>query len=205
MSKASPYTTPNTHSENTAKSIEMMEIQGEAITQDKNDEEKEEYYKHMEKVFNEIPRYCVKTVIRDFNDQIRKEVRYRPVNGEHSQHQESSGNGRKLAAFTTVKNLRIVTTYFQHREIHKGGRVVNQIDHMDIESKRMKYILDTQSYRGAYIGTDHILVRAKIKYKRPPKEENRRQTRIRYSMEKLKDEQIKREFLRNLNEKDERM
>ncbi|KAK9719661.1 hypothetical protein QE152_g22553 [Popillia japonica] len=105
-------------------------------------------------------------------------------------------------------DLRIVTTYFQHLEIHKGtwispdGRTINQIDHIAIESKHLKYILNVRSYRGADVDTDHILVRAKIKYQKPPKTKEKRgkkEKRIIYSMEKLKDETIKNEFQRCIN------
>lgn len=50
----------------------------------------------------------------------------------------------------------------------------------------MKYILGPRSYRGPDIDTDHLLVRAKIKYKRTPWVEERREMRIRYSIERKK-------------------
>lgn len=38
----------------------------------------------------------------------------------------------------------------------------------------MKYILDARSYRGAGIDIDHMLLRAKIKYRKPSRKEERR-------------------------------
>ncbi|CAH1102804.1 unnamed protein product [Psylliodes chrysocephalus] len=104
---------------------------------------------------------------------------YKPTIGGHSKHSESNRNGKKLIEFATEKDLRIATTYFQHAEIYKGTwispdrKTCNQIDHIAIESKHLKYILDARSYRGADIDTDHILVRAKLKYRKPPKERKR--------------------------------
>ncbi|KAK9730233.1 DnaJ domain [Popillia japonica] len=67
---------------------------------------------------------------------------------------------------------------------------------------------------GADVDTDHILVRANIKYQKPPKTKEKRgkkekriiysmeklkEKRIIYAMEKLKDETIKNEFQRCIN------
>lgn len=69
------------------------------------------------------------------------------------------------------KDLRIVTTYFQHLEIHtfrrkpKYHQMAEQLtkqDHVPIESKHLKYILDARSCREADVDIDYVLIRAKI-------------------------------------------
>lgn len=175
------------------------------LTEDKDIEEKEKFYEDIEKIYNDIPRYDVKMVMGDFNAKLGKEEMYKPVIGDYSKHNETNENGKKLIEFATERDLRIMTTYFEHKNIHKGtwispdGRTINQIDHIAIESKHIKYILDARSYRGADLDTDHMLVRAKIKYRKPPQDENQGNTRIRYDVEKLKDEALRDEFQKRIN------
>ncbi|XP_023312234.1 craniofacial development protein 2-like [Anoplophora glabripennis] len=89
-------------------------------TEEKEEEEKEEFYERIEGVYNKIPRYDVKMVIGDFHAKIGKEEIYKPIIGSHSKHNQSNENGKKLIEFATEKDLWIVTTFFQHKNIHKG-------------------------------------------------------------------------------------
>lgn len=174
-------------------------------TEEKEYEEKEKFYEEIERVYNEIPKYDVKMIIGDFNAKIGKEEIYKPVIGSHSKHNESNQNGKMLIEFATERNMRIVSTCFQHKNIHKGtwispdGKTVNQVDHLLIEAMHSKYVMDVRSYRGADIDSDHLLVKAKIKYRRPPREKKRKNTRVKYSMEKLKDEKIRKDFREKIN------
>lgn len=88
---------------------------------------------------------------------------YKPIIGNHSKYNGSNGNSKKLIEFAIERDLRIVTTNFQHLEIHKGirispgGRTINRIDHVAIASKHLKNVLDVRSYR--VTDMDTILVR----------------------------------------------
>ncbi|CAH1111657.1 unnamed protein product [Psylliodes chrysocephalus] len=67
------------------------------LTEDKEEEEKEEFYEHIEQIYNKIPRYDIKILIGDFNAKIGKETIYKPTIGGHSKHSKSNGNvGKNL-------------------------------------------------------------------------------------------------------------
>ena len=59
-------------------------------------------------------------------------------------------NGERLVEFFSMKSLIIGGTLFQHREIHKltqsspNGRVENQIDHLMINGKWCRSLLDVK-------------------------------------------------------------
>ncbi|XP_023311516.1 craniofacial development protein 2-like [Anoplophora glabripennis] len=174
------------------------------VFEEKEEEEKEEFYERIEGVYNKIPRYDVKMVIGDFNAKIGKEEIYKPIIGSHSKHNQSNENGKKLIEFATEKDLRIVTTFFQHKNIHKGtwtspnGKTVNQIDHVTIESKHINYVLDARSYRGADLDTDHMLVKATLKYRKPTIGQKKGKVNSKYDVEKLKEKEIVNEFQRRI-------
>jgi hypothetical protein len=50
---------------------------------------------------------------------IGREELYKPITGEHSKHNVSNNNGVRVIDFAAEKNMRICSTYFQHRNIHK--------------------------------------------------------------------------------------
>lgn len=115
-------------------------------TEEKDTEDKEAFYKEIERWYNTIPNYDVEVVIRDYNAKIGKEEKYKPTIGSHSKHTKLNENGRKLNEFALEKELRAAKTYF--KKIHKGTwispdkKTVNQIDHILIEGKHLRYITD---------------------------------------------------------------
>ncbi|KAL3269070.1 hypothetical protein HHI36_008153 [Cryptolaemus montrouzieri] len=176
-------------------------------TEEKENEIKEKFYEMIEEEYDKTPKFDVKIILGDFNAKLGQEEIYRPAIGKYSKHEESNENGKKLIELATERNLRVVTTYFQHKDIYKGtwispdNRTVNQIDHMVIESKHAKYIMNVRSLRGADVDIDHMLVRAKIKYRKPEHQESKRNKVIKYAVEKLNDENIRKEFQTKINKR----
>jgi hypothetical protein len=78
-------------------------------------------------------------------------------------------NGNRIVNFNMSKNLRVKSTLFPHRNIHKytwtspDGKTHNQIDHILLDRRRHSNVLDVQSFRTADCDTDHCLVVAKIR------------------------------------------
>jgi hypothetical protein len=81
----------------------------------------------------------------------------------------SNDNGIRVVNFATSKNLRVKSTMFPHRNIHKytwtspDGKTNNQIDHILVDRRRHSNTLGVRSYRAADCDTDHCLVVAKFR------------------------------------------
>uniref|UniRef100_H2ZSJ3 Endonuclease/exonuclease/phosphatase domain-containing protein n=1 Tax=Latimeria chalumnae TaxID=7897 RepID=H2ZSJ3_LATCH len=89
------------------------------------------------------------------------------VMGKHGVGQLNS-NGEKLIEFCGINSFIIGGTHFRHKTIHKitwksnDGITRNQINHIIINRKWAKSLLDVRIKRGADISSDHFLVVANI-------------------------------------------
>lgn len=181
--------------------------------EENNVEAKEEYYNELDKIYEEIPKYDIKLLLGDTNAKIGKEKLYRPTIGAHSKHLVTNENGQFLIDFAKEKNMTIVSTYFQRKEIHKGtwrspdGKTINQIDHVMIEKPEVRCIKNVRSYRGLDADTDHFMVGVKIKQLIPEsrnqtakKARNRRTVRLQSEEEKIRYENMISNELEKLTE-----
>ena len=83
-------------------------------------------------------------------------------------------------------------TIFRHRQIHKNTwvspdrRTTNQIDHIVINKRWKSSPLDTRTYRGVDVVSDHNLVVAKIRLKlrRTSKPSTRRKLAVNHLKDK---------------------
>jgi hypothetical protein len=87
-------------------------------TEDKTDE-MDSFYKGLERVFDKFPKYHTKILLGDFNAKVGWEEIFIPTIGNESLHEISNDNGVRLVNFATSKNLRVKSTMFPHRNIHK--------------------------------------------------------------------------------------
>jgi hypothetical protein len=83
-----------------------------------------------------------------------------------------NNNGKKkLIYFYTFNNLKIMNTFFKHKEIHKftwearGQKSI--IDYFITNMKTSKVIQDTRIYRNNETDSDHYLLCAKVNF--PPR------------------------------------
>jgi hypothetical protein len=90
-----------------------------APTEDKTDDVKDSFYKELEGVFDKFLKYHMKILLGDFNAKAGKEVIFKPTTGNESLHEISNDIGVRLVNFATSKNLRVKSTMFPHRNIHK--------------------------------------------------------------------------------------
>jgi exonuclease III len=124
-----------------------------APTEDKTDDVKDSFYKELECVFDQFPKYHMKILLRDFNAKVGREDIFKPIIGNESLH-ENNDNGVRLVNFATSKNLRVKSTMFPHCNIlHILGCLQigkhNQIDHILVDRRRHSNVLDVRSFRPA--------------------------------------------------------
>jgi endonuclease/exonuclease/phosphatase family metal-dependent hydrolase len=93
----------------------------------------------VEHVFDKFPKYHMKILLGDFNAKVGKEDIFKPTIGNESLHEVSNDNRVRLGNLATSKNLRVKSTMFPHRSIHKytwtsaDVKTHNQIDHILVD------------------------------------------------------------------------
>ena len=155
-----------------SKQINISVVVAYAPIDGADDSEKDKFYRTLADTFDELPRHDLKLLLGDFNAKVTSD-RYgcEVVIGGESLHSSSNDNGTRLVDFCAANQLVIGGTLFQHRDIHKGtwrspnGLTVNQIDHICISRRFCHSLIDVKVCRGADIGSDHYLVRGRLKIK----------------------------------------
>jgi hypothetical protein len=139
-----------------------------APTEGKTDDVKDNSYEELECMFDKFPKYH-KLLLGDFNAKVGRENIFKLTIRNESLHKISNDNGVGLVKFAISKNLKVKSTMFPHRNIHKyiwtspDGKTHNQIDHILVDRRRHSSVLDVQSFRAADCNTDHNLVVVKVR------------------------------------------
>lgn len=176
-----------------------------APTEEKQIDHKEEFYEALNREYKKVLKYDLKMIIGDCNAKIGKEVMFQPTIGRYSKHAETNENGRFLIDFATENNMKIVSTKYQHKEIHKGtwrspdGENINQIDHVLIEKRSETCVKDVRTYRGPDIDTDHFMVGAKLKQIIPIMRPINDKIRNNLTRIKFQEKSIQEEFAKTIN------
>lgn len=180
-----------------------------APTEDKEDEIKDDFYDALETVYLTLPSYDTKLLMGDANAKIGREEIWKPIIGQHSLHESTNNNGTRLINFASSKELRIMSTYFPHKNIHKrtwtspDQQIHNQIDHILIDLRHRNIIQDVRNYRGAEIGSDHYLVMVKVRERIALKRKEKKEKVLKINLETLKDENVIKMYQNKLEQKDE--
>ena len=94
-------------------------------------------------------------------------------------------------------NCIIAGTIFPHKNIHKltwkspDGRTINQIDHVTINKKWRRSLLDVKVYRSADVSSDHYMLFAKVKLKLMAVDSNKQLRRV-YDINRLNSQEARR-------------
>lgn len=183
-----------------------------APTEDKDDNEKDDFYSLLDNTLWEIPRGCVQIILGDFNAKIGREECFKPIIGGHSLHQLSNDNGCRLIDLATGRNLRVKSTMFPNKNIHKGtwrspdGRHVYQIDHVLVNERFNNSIMDVKTIRGADSDSDHFLVAGRLRVKLKRRQEIRREGATgRFDIANLNYPVVVENFQKGIEEKLKRM
>jgi exonuclease III len=154
-----------------AQFFDITFINVHAPSEDKSQEEKDDFYDCVDSTLNALPQYRIRIVLGDLNAKIGKEAIFRPIIGSHSLHETTNDNGLRLIDFACGNGLVVKSTMFPHKDIYKGtwvspdGRHVNQIDHILVSARFKNCIQDVRTMRRADGDSDHYLVKGKIKIK----------------------------------------
>jgi len=142
-----------------------------APTEEKAEEEKEKFYKDLQKIHNKIPKHDIVIIMGDLNVKIGKEDVYQHVVGKYTLHEITNSNGEWVCEYAIANNMKIVSTHYQHKRIHTGtwtspdGKTLNQIDHVMVDARRKGVVEDVRTMRGPNCDSDHFLVKTIIKQK----------------------------------------
>jgi hypothetical protein len=144
-----------------------------APTEDKTEEVKDHFYDDLQSIVDKVPKSDITIILGDVNAKLGNELAYKKITGKYTLHEETNRNGELLCDFAAAKNMIVMSTQFQHKQIRKGTwkspdqNSINQIDHVLINHKRKKVVEDVRSLRGPNIDSDIFLVKATLKQKLP--------------------------------------
>nr|XP_014293250.1 uncharacterized protein LOC106691865 [Halyomorpha halys] len=94
-------------------------ISTHAQCEDAEEIDKEAFYNQLTKMYDEIAQYDTKIILGDFNAQLGKEEIYKPITGQQSRHDTTNDNDIRTVEFAASKDMRVTTTMFSHKNIHK--------------------------------------------------------------------------------------
>lgn len=95
-----------------AKWLKIAFVNAHAPTEEKSDEEKEDFYMILETSLEALPRGYIVILLGDFNVKIGKEECFRSTTCKNRLHQTSNNNGSRLIDLTTRKGLKIKSNMF---------------------------------------------------------------------------------------------
>jgi len=125
----------------------------------------EEFYETLQDQIDKTSKNDYIVVSGDYNARVGNI----PIDGILGKNGEitTNSNGYKLKDFASVNELKITTTFFRHKEIHKmtwsarGYR--SSINYILTNKKLSPFANDTTVFRGYDVTTDHYLLISKIR------------------------------------------
>ena len=181
-----------------AKPKNITLIQVYAPTSDHSDEEVETFYEELEQTIKKAPRKDIVYVMGDFNAKIGPDAHahWAGTVGRFGTG-ETNDRGLRLLEFASSHKLTIANTLYPHKPSRRttwhspDGKTHNQIDYI-LTPKRFKSSINkpkTRTFPGADVGSDHdlVLLTMKLKLKKNFKAG---QSRIKYDLDKLKDQGV---------------
>jgi hypothetical protein len=122
---------------------------------------------------DKLPKSDLIIILGDVNAKHGKEPAYQKITGKHTLHEETNRNGELLCDLAAANNMIVMSTQFQHKQIHKGTwrspdyNIINQTDHVLVNQNKKEAIEDVQSLQRPNIDSDHFLLKTTLKRKLP--------------------------------------
>ena len=140
-----------------------------------DEQDKNEFYNHLDEELRRVPVSDKLIVLGDFNARVgRDNLAWSGVMGNHGMGNVNP-NGHRLLALCAQNELFIANTAFQLRDIYKGtwthprSKHVHMIDYCITRQRDKQDVHITRVMRGAECWTDHYLLRSKFSlHVRPP-------------------------------------
>ncbi|CAF3704228.1 unnamed protein product [Rotaria sp. Silwood1] len=131
------------------------------------------FYEDLQRIADKVSPHDLLLLMGDFNARVGKQQHQTSGNivGPHAVDRITE-NGERLIDFCTVNNLVISNTFFEHKSIHKmtwmhpRNKKWHMIDYIIVNKKFRSSIEDVRVQRAAAaaVGTDHHLIRAKLRF-----------------------------------------
>lgn len=175
-------------------------VQCYAPTNEAEKEDKEEFYEQLQAVKEKIPKHHIIIIMGDFNAKVGSD------NADFERTMDRHGvgdcneNGQKLLEFCSVIELVITGMLFEHKDIHKSTwglpdhATNNQIDHIMVNGKYRRSVLDTKARCGVNTGSDHHVVICKLKLKLKRTDRKTKTKQKRYDVRTFKDPACRERF-----------
>lgn len=182
--------------------IKMTILQVYAPTNDADDDVKDVFYNQLQREIDRTPKHDLIILMGDLNAKVGR----KKCEEERSLGNEACGerneNGEMFVSLCEINNLVIGDSKFKHKEIHKltwispDGRSQNQIDHIAINSKFTRSMMDVRVKRGADVSSDHHLVVMNLKLRLQQCCKNKKNGRaVGFDTGKLKCKEIRDSFI----------
>jgi hypothetical protein len=81
---------------------------------DRNEGTKESFYKELQLIFSQFPKYHIKILLGDFNEKVERKDIFIPTTSSESLHETSNDNGVRVVNFTTSKKCNCTRTQCFH-------------------------------------------------------------------------------------------
>ena len=140
----------------------MTILQCYAPTNEAEDETKDDWYEQLQSAVSKVPQHDMLLIMGDLNAKVGNDN----IGREDAMGRHGCGtindNGERLVDFCINNRCKIGGTIFPHRDIHKlswrspDGHTVNQIDHVIVNKKWQRSLLDVKVHRGADVGSDQV-------------------------------------------------
>ena len=153
-------------------SVKLHLVSVYAPTDDKSEEEKEQFYESVQICIDRVPSRDKVIIAGDFNAQLGGQDRHAWAGalGKFCLGNRATDNGTRLLSFCALNQLAVRNTFFQQKDIHlatwvgPSGLLANQIDHVLVRRQDAKHISNCRVFRGSDFESDHKLVRAQCKF-----------------------------------------
>jgi hypothetical protein len=170
----------------------------------------EKFYNDLQDTINKVSTEDMLLVMGDFNARLGGNQQQQILNyviGPFTVDKENE-NGTRLTEFCSINNIIVSNTFFQHKLVHQtswmhpGTKVWHMLDYTLVNKKFRSSVENVRMFRRAAgaIGTDHHLMRAKIKFHLKSRRKRVSKKTVKYDITKLKNEKSLEMFQKDLQE-----